>query len=107
MELHTLASPINGYHVSDIFLGDMTGFTREIGKGFDKFMKPSGNVKVYHHKTVDDKSLRSWCGAYTNFCDPDKAQNNNIESSKEFFYPEHDHSSIMPAVSKLIIDCRK
>ena len=107
IELHTLASPLNGYHVSEQFLGDSTGFTREIGLGFDSFTRASENVKVYHHKTVEDKSLRSWCGDYASFCDPLKAQNNNLEGSEEFFYPEHGHTSIMPAVSKLIIDCHQ
>ncbi len=107
IELHTLASPLNGYHVSEQFLGELVGFSREIGEGFEPFKTPPNNVKVYHHKTVEDESLRSWCGDYADFCDPLKVQYNNIEGSKEFFYPEQDHTSIMFTVSKLIIDCHR
>jgi len=105
IELHTLASPLNGYHVSDVFLGEQTGFSREIGAGFDAF--ESANVKAYHHKNVDDEELRSYCGDNARFCDPLKIQNNNIPNSKEFFYKQYTHESIMPVVSKLIIDCHQ
>jgi hypothetical protein len=105
IELHTLASPLNGYHVSAAFLGEQTGFSREIGIGFEAF--EFADVKSYHHKTVDDEDLRSYCGENSRFCDPLKIQNNNLPGSKEFFYLEYTHESIMPAVSKLIIDCHE
>jgi|TARA_Y100000310_G_scaffold243188_1_gene247625 hypothetical protein len=105
IELHTLASPINGYHVSDKFLGELSGFAREIGEGFDSFTKPGNNFKIYHHKTVVDEDLSSLCGEFAKFCSPLSIQDNNIEGSNDFYYSEYDHTSIMPAVSKMIIEC--
>ncbi len=105
IELHTLASPLNGYHVSDVFLGGQTGFSKEIGIGFDPFK--SANVKAYHHKNVNDEELRSYCGDNAKFCDSLKIQNNNLPGSKEFFYKQYTHETIMPAISKLIIECHQ
>ena len=113
IELHTLASPLNGYHISDALLDEiqdsrgrpLTGFFREIGAGFDAF--ESANVKAYHHKNVEDEDLRSYCGDNAKYCEPLKIQNNNIPGSKEFFYKQYTHETIMPAVSKLIIDCHQ
>ena len=104
IELHTLASPLNGYHVSGVFLGDQIGFGREISLGFEAFTTPSSNVKTYHHKTINDEELESYCGDYKRFCDGLKVQNNNLAGAKEFFY-DYTHASIMHPVSKLIIDC--
>lgn len=104
IELHTLASPLNGYHVSEAFLGDQVGFGREMGVGFDSFGNPASNVKPYHHKTINDEELESYCGDYKNFCDGLKVQNNNLAGSEDFFYDET-HASVMHPVSKLIIDC--
>ena len=105
IELHTLASPLNGYHISDALLDEHTGFFREISAGFDAF--ESANVKAYHHKNVEDEDLRSYCGDNAKYCEPLKIQNNNIPGSKEFFYKQYTHETIMPAVSKLIIDCHQ
>ena len=110
LELHTIASPLNGYGdfgaVSRQAAESMAGFAKEIGLGFAPFITPQG-IKVYHHKTVEDESLRSWCGSYASFCSPKVIQNNNIEGSKEFYYPDYNHTSIMPAVSEMIINCHQ
>lgn len=107
IEIHTLASPLNGYQVEDKYLTNRYGIQRELGRGFEPFKKPPSNVRVYHHKTVDDESLRSWCGIYDYLCDPIDIQDNNVEGSKEFYYPELNHSTIVKEVSKMVIDCHK
>ncbi len=104
IELHTLASPLNGYHIPRAFLGNLVGFAKEIALGFDSFNIPKSNVKSYHHKTINDEELESYCGDYRDFCNGLKVQKNNLAGAKEFFY-DHTHSSIMHHVSKLIIDC--
>ena len=75
-----------------------------MGVGFGPFTKPGSNVKVYRHKTVEDQVLRSFCGPLANFCDPKAIRDNNVEGSKQFLYPQYDHTTIMPAVAKLVID---
>ena len=104
IELHTLASPLNGYNIPNAFLGDQIGFGKEIALGFDSFYPPPNNIIPYHHKTINDEELESYCGAAKSFCDGLKIQNNNLAGGKEFFY-DHTHVSIMHPVSKLIIDC--
>lgn len=110
LELHTIASPLNGYGdfgtSSKQMAEGMTGFAKEIGLGFAPFIAPqSQNIKVYHHKTLEDEDLRSWCGSYAAFCSPKIIQNNNIEDSKEFYYPDYNHTSIVSVVSGMIVDC--
>ena len=102
IELHTLASPLRGCDnkgfKSAFVPGE--GFYREIGIGFDPFIIPVDNVKVYHHKTINDETLTQ--------CDtPIEMQYNNVPGSKEFYYEELSHETIMPTVSKTIIECHK
>jgi len=102
IELHTLASPLRGCNnkgiASQFVPGE--GFYREIGIGFDPFNRPPENVKVYHHKTVNDEILTQ--------CDtPILMQYNNVPGSKEFYYQELNHETIMHTVSKTIIECHK
>lgn len=102
IEIHTLASPLRGCDnkgfAEQFVPGE--GFYREIGIGFDPFNAPADNVKVYHHKTVNDEALTQ--------CDtPVLMQYNNVPGSKEFYYPELNHETIMPTVSKTIIECHK
>ena len=110
IELHTIASPLNGYGdfgaASRQAAESMAGFAKEIGLGFASFITPQG-IKVYHHKTVEDEFLSSWCGDYASFCSSNVIQNNNIEGSKEFYYPGYNHTSIMPAVSEMIVSCHQ
>ncbi|MBI2579739.1 MAG: hypothetical protein HYW27_02450 [Candidatus Aenigmarchaeota archaeon] len=107
--LHTLASPIGGYDLTGWkaqFLGDRQGFLRDIAIGFGPFEKPGDNVKVYHHKTVTDTILKDYyCGDMAAFCDVREIQNNNIEGSKEFYYPQYDHDTIMGAVIRDVLKC--
>jgi len=114
VELHTIASPLKGYNLKgwkERFIGDRTGFEREIGLGFESFITPSDNVKVYHHKEIttveDEYSLLSWCGSYVQFCDILEIQYNNIEGSKEFYYDGYDHEAIMNHVLRMIIACHQ
>jgi hypothetical protein len=102
IELHTLASPLRGCDnkgfAEQFVPGE--GFYREIGIGLGPFLTPANNVRVYHHKTVNDETLTQ--------CDtPVLMQYNNIAGSQEFYYPELNHETIMPTVSKIIIDCHK
>ena len=106
--LHTLASPLNGYDLTgfrSLFIGNRTGFLRDIAIGFKPFTPPGKNVKVYHHKTVTDSVIKAYCGDQAAFCDPVEIQNNNLRGSKEFFYPQYDHNSIMRAVIKDVLAC--
>ena len=107
--LHTIASPIKGYDLTGWraqFLGDRQGFLRDIAIGFGPFEKPDDNVMVYHHKTVTDSVLKDYyCGDMAAFCDPIEIQNNNIEGSKEFYYPQYDHDTIMWAVIRDVLKC--
>jgi hypothetical protein len=110
MEIHTMASPLRGYNLRgfmESFVGDRQGFGREIALGISPFIKPGNNVKSYHHKTVTDSQLTSSCGDFEAFCNAIDIQNNNLPGSKQFSYPKHDHTSIMRAVSKKIIDCHQ
>lgn len=106
--LHTLASPLKGYDLTGFraqFLGNRTGFMKDIAVGFEPFEKPKDNVKVYHHKTVTDSVLIGYCGDLAAFCDAKEIQNNNIEESKEFYYPQYDHDTIMGAVIRDVLKC--
>jgi len=105
IEIHTLASPLKGYNVEDKYLSNRYGIERELGRGYGPYEKPPSNIRVYHHKTVEDESLRSWCGIYDYLCDPVNIQNNNVPGSQEFFYPGFNHSSIVQEVSKIVIGC--
>lgn len=106
--LHTLASPLKGYGLSgpmQAFLGERQGYLRDIAVGFKAFEPPGENVKVYHHKTVNDTILRAYCGEYSSFCDPVKIQNNNLKVSKEFFYPRLDHDPLAKEVIRTVLSC--
>ena len=104
IELHTLASPLNGYHIPHAFLGEEVGFAKEIATGFTSFRDPQENIKTYHHKTINDEESESYCGSAKAFCNGLKIQQNNLVGSTEYFY-DHTHTSIMQAVSQLVIDC--
>ena len=54
IEIHTLASPLNGYQVDDKYLTNRYGLERELGRGFETYEKPADNINVYNHKTVED-----------------------------------------------------
>lgn len=104
IQLHTQASPINGYNIPEQFLSDQSGFSKDLALGIEPFETPGNNVYVYHHKTIDDVELESYCGAFSSFCNGLRIQDNNIDGALEYFYNES-HKSIMHPVSKLIIDC--
>jgi len=106
--LHTLASPLAGYDLKGIraqWLGDRTGFLRDIAIGFGPFDPPGENVKVYHHKTVTDEVLLAYCGDMQAFCDALKIQDNNLPGSQEFYYPRYDHFTIMRGVARTVLAC--
>jgi len=96
VEIHTLASPLKG--CSYFLIGQ--GFWADVAPGLGSFTKPGDNVRVYHHKTVNDEVLDQ-CGP------PLEVQNNNVESSKEYYYEEYGHGTIVLAVAETIIDCHK
>ncbi len=102
IEIHTLASPLKGCDFLMAILQFLIGrgYWRDAGVGLDQFTTPGDNVKVYHHKIINDEVLRR-CGA------PVEVQNNNVNGSKEFYYEEYGHSTIVPAVSKIIIECHE
>ena len=109
IEIHTLASPLNGYKfgaAAERMAEGSRGFGREIVLGFEPFAEPSLNVSVYHHKTVEDEVLRSFCGSFASFCSPSVIQDNNVPGSEEFFYPDETHSSIVLAAGEKIVSCR-
>ncbi len=106
--LHTLASPLKGYGLTGPraqYLGDRQGYLRDIAIGFEPFDSPPTNVKVYHHKTVTDSVLKAYCGPLAAFCDPIEVQDNNLAGSKEFFYPQYDHDTIMDGVIHEVLKC--
>src|SRR3989338_11579531 len=107
--LHTLSSPLNGYDfrgIGEAFIGERGVFEKEIALGLEPFETPGKNVKVYHHKTVTDTILTDhYCGDFAALCDPIKIQNNNIEGSKEFYYPEYDHNPLMNFVIREVLKC--
>lgn len=108
IELHTIASPLNGYGLKGIkerLIGERDGLEREIAYGFEPFKITRENIKTYHHKTVEDESLLSKCGAFVKICNTLQIQNNNVEGSKDFYYQDRDHKTIMNEVIGKIIDC--
>ncbi|MDP2695812.1 MAG: hypothetical protein Q8O87_01005 [bacterium] len=109
IEIHTTAAPLNGYKLgifSQRVAKDFKGLIRDIGLGLEPYLMPRNNVRIYHHKTVEDEFLRFWCGSYAIFCNPRAIQDNNVPGSKEFYYPEDSHRSIVATVAKKIIACR-
>lgn len=109
-ELHTIASPLRGYGLGDflagVFVGETRGLEREIAVGFTPFLPAPKNFKVYHHKTVADSEYKSQCGEFAEFCDVRAIQNNNLSDSKEFYYPQYDHDTIMLAITRKVVACR-
>ena len=104
--LHTLSSPLKGYWFPEVFLGERATYEKEIALGLAPFQKPGKNVKVYHHKTVTDTILKDhYCGNFAALCDPIKIQNNNIQGSKEFYYPKYDHNPLMGVVIREVLKC--
>ena len=107
--LHTLSSPLKGYDfrgIGEAFLGERAIFEKEIALGLEPFAAPGKNVKAYHHKTVTDTILKDYyCGSFASLCDPIKIQNNNIQGSKEFYYPQYDHNSLMGPVIRKVLEC--
>ena len=102
-------SPTKGYRLTGFmeqFIPDISGLAREIAIGFDKFKSPSENFRIYHHKTVTDEVLTQICGDFEDFCNPLNVQNNNLDGSQEFYYPEQTHESIMLHVISKISACR-
>jgi len=102
IELHTIASPLKGCDnkgfKEQFVQGE--GFWREIGIGFEPFKTPKTDYVAYHHKTVNDVYLEQCYSA-------PEMENNNLENSKEFYYPNEDHGSIMNLVLNKIISCHK
>lgn len=110
IEIHTLASPLNGYKfgpAAEQISGQFTGLNKEIGLGIDAYTKPSSNITVFHHKTVEDEVLRSFCGSYASLCSPSVIQNNNVPGSLEYMYAGETHDSIAGAVITETLRCRK
>jgi len=110
VEIHTLASPINGYKfgsAAEQIAQQFTGLNKEIGLGIDSYAKPSSNITVYHHKTVEDQTLRSFCGSYASLCSPSVIQDNNVPGSSEYKYPNDTHESISNTVVASTLSCRK
>jgi len=108
IEIHTLASPLNGYKfgpATEQIAQQFSGFNKEIVVGFDSYTKPPSNVIVYHHKTVEDETLRSFCGNYKSLCSPDVIQNNNILGSYIHMYPDDTHESITTTVVTKSLSC--
>ena len=106
--LHTMASPLKGYDLTGFrasFLGDRQGYLRDIAIGFQPFDPPGSNVKVYHHKTVTDSVLLDYCGEMKAFCDVRQIQDNDLAGSREFFYPQYDHATIMSGVIQRVAQC--
>ena len=106
--LHTMASPLRGYDLTGFrarFLGDRTGFLRDIAVGFGPFEPPGGKVRVYHHKTVTDEGLLAYCKEMKEFCDVLRIQDNNLRGSREFYYPQYDHITIMRGVARTVLAC--
>lgn len=107
--LHTLSSPLKGYYfrgAGEAFLGERSVYERDIALGLEPFGQPGKNVKAYHHKTVTDTILKDYyCGAFAALCDPIKIQNNNLAGSKEFYYPQYDHNSLMGVVIRKVLKC--
>ena len=97
IELHTVASPLKGCNLlPSIRMLFTTGFWRDVAPGLDELTVPE-NVKVYHHKTIEDEILGQ-CGNSL------EVQNNNVEGSMEYYY-NHSHSSILRPVAGMIIEC--
>ncbi len=108
--LHTMASPLNGYDLrgfGEAFIGEgRSVYEKEIALGLEIFKKPGKNVGVYHHKTVTDTVLKDhYCREFSAFCDPIKIQDNNIEGSKEFYYPQYDHNPLGAFVIRDVLKC--
>jgi hypothetical protein len=97
IELHTVASPLKGCNfLITLRMLFTNGFWRDVAPGLNKFTVPE-NVKVYHHKTIEDEIL-SQCGNSLH------VQNNNVEGASEYYY-NHTHSSILRPVAGMIIEC--
>ncbi|MBV22073.1 MAG: hypothetical protein QGH85_01235 [Candidatus Pacebacteria bacterium] len=110
IEIHTHASPLNGYKfgpAAEQISQQFTGFLKEIGLGIDPYIKPPTNIKVFHHKTVEDQTLRSFCGDYASLCNPKVIQDNNVPGSSEFIYPNDTHESITNTVVTKTLSCKK
>jgi hypothetical protein len=110
VDIHTLASPLNGYKfgaAAEQMSQQFSGLNKEIGLGIDSYNKPSSNVKVYHHKTVEDETLRSFCGSYASLCSPSVIQDNDVPGSLKYSYPNDTHSSISTTVITKTLDCLK
>ena len=110
IEVHTLASPLNGYKfgsAAEQIAQQFTGLNKEIGLCINPYAKPPANVKIFHHKTVEAQTLRSSCGAFASLCSPKVIQDNNVPGSSEFAYPKETHDSIINTVVKETLSCRK
>ncbi len=107
VQLHTMASPLSGYHVAELFLADREGYLRELAAGIQAYLPPTENVSAVHHKTVTDKVLVDFCENAKKFCDPLKVQNNNLKGSADFYYPQESHNSIVMTVVDKVMACQK
>jgi hypothetical protein len=108
VDIHTLASPLNGYKfgaAAEQMSQQFSGLNKEIGLGIDSYNKPSSNVKVYHHKTVEDETLRSFCGSYASLCSPRVIQDNDVPGSLKYSYPNDTHSSISITIITKTLNC--
>ncbi len=107
IEIHTLASPLNGYDAPKSLFEGYTGVYNNLAVGIDSYDPEPKNINVYHHKTVTDEILVSICGRFHQFCDALDAQNNNVPGSEEFYYPNEDHNSIVHTVGLKVIACNQ
>ena len=106
-ELHTMASPLNGYHIPSIFIPkDLQGLGHNLAAGVNPHKEAPDNVQAFHHKTITDEKLKGYCGGLKSFCSVQKIQNNNLRNSAEFFYPEHNHDTIMGHVARMVVACQ-
>lgn len=107
VQIHTMASPLAGYNVMDAFLGERSGYLRQIAGGIDPYEKPADNVSGFHHKTITDHVLVEFCGSAQKFCKPLKVQNNNLPGSVDFYYPNARHNSIIMQVVDAVMSCQQ
>ena len=107
VEIHTLASPLNGYNAPESLFAGYTGIYNDLATGIDAYDPEPSNIQVYHHKTVTDEILEDICGKFSKFCDALDAQNNNVPGSEEFYYAEEDHNGIVHTVGNKVIACNQ
>ena len=115
IEIHTMASPLNGYGLNrfgELMINQFApsdsyppqSFYRHIGLGFDSYLQAKDHIRVFHHKEGESAShLVSHCGRFAGYCDPLKIQSNNVPNAQEFYY-EGDLN--IPVVFQNILTCQ-